>query len=337
VSEPETAEPGGLAWPARVRLWDAALAAVRGYFREQGLREVSTPVRVRHVAVEPFIDPIAAPPGLLHTSPELAMKRLLVRDSGPIFQIAHVFRRAEVGARHSEEFHLVEWYRLGADLDPLLADVEALVARVFAATGSIGHVPKVWQRARFREVVASTCGARLRGDEDAEALLAALPPPLAEEVAAALTPARAGGPAARTLLAWTAFFSAWSDMYFDTWLKEHEGTHLIEFPAPLAALSVIDPDDAGLARRAECHVGGVEIANGYVELRDPTEQRRRFEAVNELRGFHGAPPLAIDPEFLGELDALPPCAGIALGLDRLITLAAGRTRLADVSLALGGV
>ncbi|MCY1057843.1 amino acid--tRNA ligase-related protein [Nannocystis sp. SCPEA4] len=330
-------ELGGLAWPARVQIWDAALAAVRGYFRDQGLREVSTPVRLRAVAVEPFIDPIAAPPGLLATSPELAMKRLLTRGSGPIFQVAHVFRRAEVGARHSEEFHLVEWYRLGADLEPLLADVEAIVERVFDATGTKGHAPKTWQRARFRDVVTSTCGARLRGEEDAEALTAALPPALAAEVVAALAPARDADPSARTLLAWTAFFTAWSDMFFETWLKGHEGTHLVEFPRPLAALAVVDVVDPGLARRAECHVGGLEIANGYVELRDPAEQRRRFAAVNELRRVHGEAPLPIDDDFLAELPGLPPCAGIALGLDRLITLAAGRTRLADVSLALGGV
>ncbi|MFZ6177765.1 amino acid--tRNA ligase-related protein [Nannocystis pusilla] len=330
------AELGGLAWPARVQIWDAALAAVRGYFRDQGLREVSTPVRVPAVAVEPFIDPIAAPPGLLATSPELAMKRLLVRGSGPIFQIAHVFRRAEIGERHSEEFHLVEWYRLGADLDPLLADVEALVDRVFAATGSNGHVPKTWQRARFLEVVTATCGAALRGDEDPGQLLAALPPALADEVARAADMSADAEPRARTLLAWTAFFTAWSDMFFEPWLKGHEGTHLVDFPAPLAALAITDPVRPWLARRAECHVGGLEIANGYVELRDADEQRRRFAAVNELRRVHGAPALPIDEDFLAELPGLPPCAGIALGLDRLITLAACRTRLADVSLALGG-
>ena len=125
---------GGVPWPERVRLWDAALSAVRDYFREQGLREVSTPVRVPAVAIEPFIEPIAAPPMLLATSPELAMKRLVARGSGSIFQISHVFRRAEVGERHSEEFHLVEWYRVGATLEQVTGDVEAIVARVFAAT-----------------------------------------------------------------------------------------------------------------------------------------------------------------------------------------------------------
>src|SRR5690606_31026738 len=121
--------------------------------------------------------------------------------------------RAEVGDRHSEEFHLVEWYRLGADLGPLLADVEAIVARVFDATGLKAHAPKAWQTARFRDVVADTCGARLRGDEEAAELLAAAPPELSAALASALAPAGGAGPAARTLLAWTAFFSAWSDMY----------------------------------------------------------------------------------------------------------------------------
>jgi lysyl-tRNA synthetase class 2 len=325
-----------LAWDRRVALWDAVFAAVRGALRATGSREVSTRIRVDAPAIEPYIEPIEADGRWLATSPELAMKRLLVRGSGPIFQIAHVFRRAEIGARHSEEFHLVEWYRLGADLDPLLADVEALVARVFAATGSNGHVPKTWQRARFLEVVTATCGAALRGDEDPGQLLAALPPALAGEVARAADMSAGAEPRARTLLAWTAFFTAWSDMFFETWLKGHEGTHLVDFPAPLAALAITDPARPWLARRAECHVGGLEIANGYVELRDADEQRRRFAAVNELRRVHGAPALPIDEDFLAELPGLPPCAGIALGLDRLIALAACRTRLADVSLALGG-
>lgn len=327
---------GGVPWPERVRLWDAALAAVRAYFREQGLREVSTPVRVPAVAIEPFIEPVAAPPGLLATSPELAMKRLLARGSGSIFQIAHVFRRAEVGERHSEEFHLVEWYRVGASLADVVRDVEALVSRVCAATGAIGHVPKDWRSVGFLDAVAATCGARLAGDEDAEALVAALPPALAAEVTAGLAPAGRSAAAVRRLLAWTAFFTAWSDLYFEPWLAGQEGIHLRDFPAPLAALAELD-GAARLARRAECHVRGVEVANGYQELRDPDEQRRRFEAVAGLRAALGQPALPIDAAFLGDLSRMPACAGMALGLDRLIAIAAGRTRLADVSLALGEI
>lgn len=323
-----------VAWPERVRLWDAALAAVRGYFREQGLREVSTPVRVRAVAIEPFIEPIAAPPGLLATSPELAMKRLLVRGSGPIFQVSHVFRRAELGERHSEEFHLVEWYRVGEPLAAVVADVERLVERVFAATGASGHAPKRWLTVAFRDAVAATCGARLRGDEGPDALLAALPAELAGATRAGIAPAGAAGPDAARLLAWTSFFSAWSDMYFEPWLKDQEGVHLTGFPAPLAALAELEPAGS-VARRAECHVRGLELANGYGELRDPVEQRRRFAAVAGLRSALGLPALPVDEEFLGELPRMPACSGMALGLDRLLTLAAGQRRIGDVSLALG--
>jgi elongation factor P--beta-lysine ligase len=136
-----------LPYARRVAVWDAALAVVRAHLREQGLREVSTPVRVVAPAIEPYIDPIAAPPGFLATSPELAMKRLLARGSGPIFQVSHVFRQAERGDRHREEFHLLEWYRLGGELRALEADVEALVAAVFTAVGS--EPPARWLRADF--------------------------------------------------------------------------------------------------------------------------------------------------------------------------------------------
>jgi lysyl-tRNA synthetase class 2 len=108
--------------------------------------------------------------------------------------------------------------------------------------------------------------------------------------------------------------------------------HLLDFPRPLAALAETRGSIAG---RAECHAFGLELANGYVELRDGAEQRRRFEVVNGLRRTAGSPALPLDEAFLAEVSTLPPCAGIALGLDRLIMLAAGRSRIADVSLDLG--
>ena len=129
----------------RVELWDAALEAVRATLRQGGLREVSTPCRVEAVAIEPWIEPIPAGHGAgakwLATSPELAMKTLLARGSGSIFQIAHVFRAAEVGAHHSEEFHLIEWYRTPGELLDVMADVEALVASVRRSEWRIIQAP----------------------------------------------------------------------------------------------------------------------------------------------------------------------------------------------------
>lgn len=349
--------PPPLPWDRRVAAWDAALTAVRGHLRGQGLREVSTPVRVAAPAIEPYIDPIAAPPGWLATSPELAMKRLLCRGSGPIFQLSHVFRKAELGDRHSEEFHLLEWYRVDAGLAAIERDVEAIVAAVFAAVSAAvspkehasehaavlpkEHAPRRWLRASFFEVFAATTGVALRGDEDDGQLRERLPAGLRAQVWDGRPgPLDSADPGVRSLAAWTAAFSAWSDGHLDPWLSGQVGVgvHLGEFPAALAALSQVEARGGrAVAHRVESHVGGVELANGYLELRDPAEQRRRFVAVQALRGALGAPGLPLDEGFLGELAApgLPACVGVALGLDRLVMLACGRTRLQDVSLALG--
>jgi len=326
----------------RVAVWDAVFSAVRAQLRAQGLREVSTPVRVRAPAIEPYIEPIAAPPGFLATSPELAMKRLLCRGSGPIFQLSHVFRQAERGDRHSEEFHLLEWYRLGDALAAIEADVEAIVALVYAAVGEASRPPRRWRRASFFEVFAATVGVELRGDEDDGQLRERLPPALGEAVWDGRPgPLLSADPEVRALAAWTGLFGVWSDRHLDPWLMDQPdiGVHLEEFPAALAALSRrSERDGRAIAHRFESHVGGVELANGYLELRDAGEQRARFVAVNALRAGLGAPVLPLDEGFLDELatpPGLPSCAGVALGLDRLVMLACGRSRLSDVVSAPG--
>lgn len=330
-----------LSWERRVAIWDAALSVVRAQLRDAGLREVSTPVRVAAPAIEPYIDPIAAPPGFLATSPELAMKRLLCRGSGPIFQLSHVFRRSERGDRHSEEFHLLEWYRLADALAVVEADVEAIVAAVFAAVGAEERAPERWLRVGFFDVFAATTGVALRGDEDEDELRARIDPELRARVWDGRPgPLASPDPQVRALAAWTALFSAWSDRDLDPWLlgQVGVGVHLGEFPAALAALAERgEHGGRAFAHRVECHVAGVELANGYLELRDASEQRRRFTAVNALRAALGEDVLPLDDAFLAELAApgLPRCTGMALGLDRLIMLACGCSRLQDISLALG--
>ncbi len=324
--------PDGLSWSDRVDLWDRGLAAVRTYFRGSSLREVSTPVRVAGVAVEPFIEPIAAPPGYLATSPELVMKRLLCRGSGSIFQISHVFRSAERGARHSEEFHLIEWYRVHASLARVRRDVEALIDAVFAANG---RAPvDGWSSVGVIDVIEATLGLELRGDEDSAELVRLAATCGVKIVACGLDdPA----PEVRRLAAWTAFLSEWSDQHLDPWLATRQGIHLCDFPPALAALSEIrEIEGVVRAARFESFVGGVELANGYQELRDPVEQEARFAAVAGLRAALGLPPLACDEGFLEDMRGygLPACAGVALGLDRLLMLVAGADRLDQVALAL---
>lgn len=338
--------PPPLSAAQRVAAWDAALAAVRAVLRGEGLREVVTPVRLPAVAIEPFIEPVAAPPGLLATSPELPMKRLMCQGSGSIFQIAPCFRAAERGRLHREEFHLVEWYRVGAEPAAVQRDVERLVEAVFEAVASaLGQpprpAPRAWSRVGVLALVERTLGVALHGHEDAPELAAALAgvaPALGEPLPLPFDARLAPTPRARTLAAWTAFFSAWCDARLDPWLADpsRPGVHVVDFPPALAALSEVAPGPEGhaVADRFESHVLGRELANGYRELRDPEEQRRRFEDVNALRAALDGAALPIDEAFLADLrdPGLPPCAGAALGLDRLVMLAAGRGALGDVIL-----
>ena len=333
----------------RVELWHRALAATRTVLQDAGLREVSTPVRLDAVALEPFIEPVGAQGKVLATSPELPMKRLLARGSGPIFQIAPVFRRGEEGALHSEEFRLIEWYRVqghaAADQAAVRSDVQALVQAVCEVAESLGlpsQAPSRWEVRGLLDVVEETTGIVLRGDEGPEAL--------ARVVGRArpdLWVEPPGGSALRgtdagALAAWTSLFTTFCDACLDPWLSQRQGvgTHLVDFPVALAALSRRgaalrpSPERANaLARRFESHVGGVELANGYEELTDPGEQRRRFEAVAALRRSLGQPALPWPETFLSELadPGLPPCSGAALGLDRLLMVATGAETLGDIT------
>src|SRR5690606_28816697 len=223
------------------------------------------------------------------TSPELAMKRLLARGSGSIFQIAHVFRAAEIGARHSEEFHLIEWYREPGDLPDVIADVEGLVAAVLeavqplivderpAVAATLPATPHAWVRVDLLDLMGETLAHPLAGNEPAESLK-----PVLRRVRQAHGLGLPAGdeappddPELARLLAWTELFSLWSDLHLDAWLARLPAgvaAHVEGFPAPLAALSEADADGRKAAR-FESHVGGLELANGYRELRDPSEQR----------------------------------------------------------------
>jgi lysyl-tRNA synthetase class 2 len=340
-----------LPWPLRVRAWDAALAAVRAYLRGEGLREVSTAVRVDEVALEPWIDPIGSEGRLLITSPELGMKRLLARGSGPVFQIAHVFRRAERGDRHSEAFHLIEWYRERGDgpdaLGPVMRDVEEIVARVFAAVAAeIGEqvppnqrcAPTRWERVNLLALMGETLGCPFVGNEPAEAIQSHLQRVRTDAAAGLDAHARTPttDPELARLLAWTELFSLWSDVIFDPWLRARGrgvGIHVEGFPASLAALAELDAGGC-IGARFESHVNAVELANGYRELRDAVEQRRRFERVAAMRAHHGQAQLPMPEAFLAELANMPACTGVALGLDRLVALACGCERLDQIALGL---
>lgn len=317
----------------RVRLWDAALAGIRAHFRAHQLREVLTPVRLPAVALEPFIEPLPVAGGLLATSPELPMKMLLARGSGSLFQIAQCHRKGERGRLHAEGFHLVEWYREGDDGTAVRRDVEAIVAIAFEAAGR-DAVP-AWQHHGILDLVQATVGLSLRGDETGEALGAIVG---GRRPDLWIRP-RGADEETRTLAAWTGFFTQWSDVALDPWLRSRSGVHVGDFPIALAALSdlgvpVTTRGRAGtLAHRCESYVNGIELANAYRELRDPVEQRRRFEIVARLRDAHLQPALPMPEGFLQTLEqpGLPACAGAALGLERLLMIAAGANAVQDIA------
>lgn len=323
----------------RVRVWDRALATVHAHMRSRGLAEVVTDLRRDEVALEPWIDPVASGASWLVTSPELALKTLVAHGAGAIYQLAHVWRAGERGRWHRPEFHLVEWYRPGAELAALHADVESLVAAMIDALApwatTAVSTPR-WRSETWLELFAATTGIVLAGDEGPDELAVRV-----RGTALASWPAPPpGDDDMRRLWAYSALFSAWSDACLDPWLAARaqagEAVHLVAFPPALAALSRLDRDAHGrtVALRFESHVFGRELCNGYDELRDASEQRRRFAAVARMRAAAGQGAIGLPEAFLAVLahPGLPACVGAALGLERLVACALGADGLEAIAL-----
>jgi len=301
-------------------------AGIRAFFGARDFVETRTPVRVPCPGLEPHIKPFeVSAGGFLHTSPELAMKRLLVGGLERIFQIASVFRDEPHAPTHLSEFSMLEWYRAYADEHAIMADTEALVAelavRVQGTTrvsfaGRVIDLTPPWPRASVRELYAAHAGVDLREDTDLRGVCARLGVACAAD-------------------------DGWDDLYFRIWLERIEPRlpadrplFVTRYPASQAALAVVDADADGTrwARRFEAYMGGLELANAFYELTDVAVQRRRFEDDLALRArVHGDsfPRVPLDEGFLAALaEGMPPSAGIALGVDRLVMLLADEPDIA---------
>lgn len=269
------------------------IGSVRAFFSARGLLEVDTPILSAHATVDRHIESFAVPaPGAwLQTSPEFAMKRLLAAGSGPIWQIARVFRREEAGRHHNPEFLMLEWYRPGFDHHRLMDEVEALLAQVGAARAPMA-------RLSYRE--AFLCYA---GVDPFEAPLPAL---------RALAPVDAA----------ETDRDFWLDVLMSHLVGPKLGldgpVFLHAFPASQAALARVHE---GVAERFEVFWRGLELANGFHELTDAAEQERRFQDDQAWRRTQGRSVPPYDRNLIAALQAgLPACAGVALGLDRLLML-----------------
>lgn len=295
--------------------------AVRAFFDARSLLEVETPIAVPSPGLEPHLEPFATEEVgpdrtrttlYLHTSPEYAMKRLLGRGIGSVYQLARVFRNGERSATHAPEFTLLEWYRQPGTLEALMDDVEGLLAAVAEAVGG------PWRSAPAERLTVSEAFARVGlGDpldhlDDPEGLRRAL----------AVDPVEGD--------TWDdVFFRAWLDRV-EPWLAGRPVCIVSGFPAPMAALARLDPGDPRRAERFEVYLGGLEVANAFGELSDPAEQRRRFEADQALRRARGAVVPPIDEGLLDDLPGMGRVAGIALGLDRLLMRCLDAPRIQDL-------
>ncbi|BCT94027.1 elongation factor P--(R)-beta-lysine ligase [Lysobacter helvus] len=305
--------------PDALRLRAQLNAAVRAFFAKRNVLEVETPVLSRAGNTDPNIASFSldfsgrtdgAPrTRWLRTSPEYPLKRLLAEGVGDCYELGRVFRDGEAGGRHNPEFTMLEWYRVGRDHRWLARETADLVQHALALVGRHARVVETAYRDLYIE--------HLRVD-----------------------PFTASDDALRNALGDIAIDPA--GLVRDDWL-DLLATHRLQpafpddqllivhdYPASQCALARIRPGDPPVAERFEVYLGPLEVANGYHELRDPVEQRERFERDRAVRAGRGQPAPPPDEALLAALAGLPACAGVALGIDRLLMAMLGTGRIADV-------
>jgi lysyl-tRNA synthetase class 2 len=264
-------------------------------------------------------------PRYLHTSPEFAMKKLLAAGERRIFSFAHVWRNRERGARHSPEFTMLEWYRVGEPYEVLMDDTMAFL-RLAAGGGTLRHRDMVCDPAQEPQRLSVAEAFRLYAGID---LLSTLDGAATVRDALAAQAVAAGLRVAGDDV-WSDIFSRVLSERVEPHLGQGRVTILDRYPAAEAALARACADDPREAERFEVYACGVELANGFGELTNPAEQRRRFEAeMDEKERVYGER-YPLDEDFLAALALMPEASGIALGFDRLVMLATGAPNIDDV-------
>jgi lysyl-tRNA synthetase class 2 len=293
------------------------LERARRYFARQNVLAVDTPALSRYAISDPNIDSleIRTPGGTgqyLHTSPEVCMKRLLASGYPDIYSICRVFRAGESGKRHQREFTLAEWYRLGFDLDSIIDDTIQFIAECLNSPTLAANVVSY----EYREAIGQFAGVDIYDAPHNELLAvcqadARLKAELGEDRQAVLDLIMS------TIVA--------------TQFARGRLTVVRHYPVSQAALARLCPNDARVADRFEIFYGDLELANGYVELNDPVEQRQRIDRDLQARQQAGRAGLPADETLLAALESgLPECAGVAVGMERLHMVLDQTDDIADV-------
>jgi lysyl-tRNA synthetase class 2 len=320
------------------------LAAIRAFFARREFLEIEAPLVVPSPGLELHLAAFAVEPGqrYLITSPEYQLKRLLTGGMRRIYSLGKVFRHGELGPHHNPEFTMLEWYRAYADWSAVATDVAELCAELAVALhgsprlryrGQALDLTPPWPTLSVAEAVERHCGLKLRGDESAAELR--------DKVVAAgfAEPPRQVTSREGSAPAWS-----WDDVFFSFFLDHVEPALarppldgparplvLKDWPAPLCALARPKPGAPEVVERFEAYVLGLELCNGFGELCDQLEQRRRLIADAAERERRGLPVYPQDERFLSALaEGMPPSGGVALGVDRLLMLLLDAAHIRDV-------
>ena len=280
----------------------SCFSKVRAFFAGRSVMEVDCLALESFATIDAHIDPLQAENGFLHTSPEYGMKKLLAEGCGDIYQHSHVFRREEKSPLHSVEFSMLEWYRLKLSFEELIDETCELIQEL---------IPNLsFKRLTYREAFEKHLCSLDAPIEELRSYLDGLSEEMLEDSSALI------------------------DLCFAEHVEPNlpEAAVITDFPAKTAALAKVAENSEGelVARRFEIYLRGIEVANGYDELQDSRELRRRFESANRERLTCGKKSYAIDEELLEAIEKMPPCVGVAVGFDRLVMLATGLSRVSDI-------
>lgn len=293
------------------------LSTLRKFFFQRSVMEVDVPVLARSSVTDINIESIPAniysESGYLQTSPEYFMKRLLSQGAGDIFCLGKAFRNGEQGCRHNPEFSLLEWYRCGWDEHQLMDEIAELMSLVFAARSS---QPLAITKRTYADCFSEILGIDPHGADLVE---------LQEKAVAASSDSWTGESRANCL-----------DLLFSQLVEPQLPPGLVfvyDYPACQSALAQLHNDTQGrqVSRRFEVFLNGLELANGYFELTDRAEQQQRFDGDNAQRIEASKPQIPMDRHLLAALDhGMPSCAGVAMGVDRLLMQLEGADSITQV-------